>query len=418
MKNLRIQNVMSILLRALDYIDVRLVDHGQRVAYIVYKMLQLENSYSEKEKQEICLATALHDIGAYKTEEIDNMVKFESDDVWEHAIYGYLFIKNMSPLSKWAEAILYHHLDFNKHSKIKSSRLKLAGMIHMADRVDLLLPNIKNLIDVDFLCGYKKTKFSDEIVELFIEANRKFEIEKHIKDGSYLEELKNFISSMDYNEKILLDYIKMIAYSIDFRSETTVSHVITTVSISVELGKLLGLNEEELQKILLGAYLHDIGKIATPLEILEKPGSLTNEELKIMRNHIIMTENILAGRICDDILQIAYRHHEKMDGRGYPQGLTGDQLTISERIVAVADIISALTGKRSYKDSFDKETIIDILQRQSENGKLSSDVVAASIQNYDSIMKSTQEKCKVTLEMYQNIRFEFDQKLKEFGEWK
>lgn len=409
---------MSILLRALDYIDVRLVDHGQRVAYIVYKMLQLENSYSEKEKQEICLATALHDIGAYKTEEIDNMVKFESDDVWEHAIYGYLFIKNMSPLSKWAEAILYHHLDFNKHSKIKSSRLKLAGMIHMADRVDLLLPNIKNLIDVDFLCGYKKTKFSDEIVELFIEANRKFEIEKHIKDGSYLEELKNFISSMDYNEKILLDYIKMIAYSIDFRSETTVSHVITTVSISVELGKLLGLNEEELQKILLGAYLHDIGKIATPLEILEKPGSLTNEELKIMRNHIIMTENILAGRICDDILQIAYRHHEKMDGRGYPQGLTGDQLTISERIVAVADIISALTGKRSYKDSFDKETIIDILQRQSENGKLSSDVVAASIQNYDSIMKSTQEKCKVTLEMYQNIRFEFDQKLKEFGEWK
>ena len=418
MKNLRIQNVMSILLRALDYIDVRLVDHGQRVAYIVYKMLQLENSYSEKEKQEICLATALHDIGAYKTEEIDNMVKFESDDVWEHAIYGYLFIKNMSPLSKWAEAILYHHLDFNKHSKIKSSRLKLAGMIHMADRVDLLLPNIKNLIDVDFLCGYKKTKFSDEIVELFIEANRKFEIEKHIKDGSYLEELKNFISSMDYNEKILLDYIKMIAYLIDFRSETTVSHVITTVSISVELGKLLGLNEEELQKILLGAYLHDIGKIATPLEILEKPGSLTNEELKIMRNHIIMTENILAGRICDDILQIAYRHHEKMDGRGYPQGLTGDQLTISERIVAVADIISALTGKRSYKDSFDKETIIDILQRQSENGKLSSDVVAASIQNYDSIMKSTQEKCKVTLEMYQNIRFEFDQKLKEFGEWK
>ncbi|MBR0596978.1 HD-GYP domain-containing protein [Sinanaerobacter chloroacetimidivorans] len=417
MKDFNISSVLSILSRALDCIDERLIDHGNRVAYMVYKMMQADGSYSDEDMREICITTALHDIGAFKTEEIDNMAVFESMDVWEHSIYGYLFIKNMTPLRKWAELVLYHHLDFEKYPSIESEILKLADMIHLSDRMDIVLYSREILINADFFSIYQSNKFSKDVISLFLEANRKYEIEKHIRDGSYMKELQSFVSEMDYDENTLLDYIKMIAYSIDFRSETTVSHVITTVSISVALGIIFGLDEEELKKIRLGAYIHDIGKIATPLEILEKPGSLTNDELIIMRNHIVDTKKILEGRISSEILEIAYRHHEKMDGSGYPECLMGEELTLSERIVAVADIMSALTGKRSYKDSFDKETVIDILRRQGEKGKLCGDVVQAAIVFYDSIMKRANDNSKKTFEMYRNIRQEFDDKLNRVGAW-
>lgn len=94
--NLNLSQVLSILLRALDHIDERLVDHGHRVAYLVYKMMQADGAFCRQDMQEICIIASLHDIGAYKTEEIDQMMRFESEDVFDHAIYGYLFLKHMS----------------------------------------------------------------------------------------------------------------------------------------------------------------------------------------------------------------------------------------------------------------------------------------------------------------------------------
>lgn len=415
MNQINSKNVVTILVRALNSIDSRLVDHGYRVSYIVYKMMKQDGTYCKKDIQELAILAMLHDIGAYKTEEIDNMVGFESEDVWEHSIYGYLFMKHMTPLYKWSEVLLYHHLDFNKHSKIKSDKMQLADMMHLADRIDIMLQGSKKFIDIDLIREYKDKKFSAKTIELFITTNGKFNLEQHLKDGTYMEELMQVLTGLDYDEATLLEYIKMIAYAIDFRSETTVSHVITTVSISVELGKLLGLNKDELKKILLGAYLHDIGKIATPLEILEKPGRLTKEEFLIMKDHINMTREILEDRISKEILQIAYRHHEKMDGSGYPQNLTGDQLTESERIVVVADIMSALTGKRSYKESFDKEMVIEILLRQRDEGKICYDVTEAAVSNYDNIMENTEANCKEIIDIYKNIRFEFNRILKKAG---
>ncbi|MDD3169644.1 MAG: HD domain-containing protein [Eubacteriales bacterium] len=384
--NLSTSQVMKILLRALDHIDVRLVDHGHRVAYIVYKMMQADGSYSEKEMQEICIVAALHDIGAYKTEEIDQMVQFESVHVFDHSIYGYLFLKHMSPLRKWAEVILYHHFNYGMYWHPDRKHLKIADMIHLADRVDIMLQNGAENLSLEAISRKQNLRFSKTTMELFQKAGERYDLNGDIKNGSYLNELVELISTAEYNEETLLEYIKMIAYSIDFRSETTVSHVITTVSISRELGKLFGLNDHELKKIQLGAYLHDIGKIATPLAILEKPGGLTHEEMLVMREHIETTGEILRGRIHDEILKIAYRHHEKIDGSGYPNHLKADELKLSERIVAVADMMSALTGKRSYKESFPKETVIEIMEKQKETGKLCGRVIDSAIRHYDHIM--------------------------------
>lgn len=415
---LNIHQVMDILLRALDHIDVRLVDHGHRVAYIVYKMLQADGSYSEREIQEICIVAALHDIGAYKTEEIDHMMRFESANVFDHSIYGYLFLKHMSPLRKWAEVVLYHHMNYDMYQHLDRKHLQIADMIHLADRVDIMLQKNEQSLSFEEMARQQNLRFGTHTIELFRKAGELHDLNGNIKNGTYLNELMDFGTTVEYSEERLLEFIRMIAYSIDFRSETTVSHVITTVCISMELGKLFGLNENDLKKIQLGAYLHDIGKISTPLKILEKPGGLTDKEMLIMKEHIDVTKKILKGRIHDDVLEIAYRHHEKIDGSGYPQRLKADKLTLSERIVAVADMMSALTGKRSYKKSFPKAAVIEIMQNQKDAEKLCGLVLDSAIRHYDNIMESSNENIVMVTDMYDRISKEFHLIKKRFEELK
>ncbi len=406
--NLGIIRVLSILLRALDYIDVRLVDHGQRVAYMVYKMMQVDGTLDEHEMKEICIVAALHDIGAYKTEEIDHMMDFEINQVFDHSIYGYLFLKYLSPLSKWADLVLYHHTNYRDHEKILFEHLNISDMFHLADRMDILLQSTGKLPTAKELYAQADSRFGKDTIRIFLEANRRYDLSGSIMDGQYLTELANFVSDASFHEDTLLDFFKMVGFSIDFRSETTVSHVISTVCISTALAELLEVDDDEKKSIQLGAYLHDIGKISTPLEILEKKGGLSEAEMTIMRSHIEVTRQILEGRIHEDVLQIAYRHHEKMDGSGYPNRLKGNALSLPQRIVAVADVMSALSGKRSYKDSFPKSKIIDILFKQKVQGKLCGSVIDVALAHYDAIMEKNGIQALQNLNIYHKIRSEFN----------
>jgi putative nucleotidyltransferase with HDIG domain len=401
--SLNFSQVMSVLLKALDQIDERLVNHGRRVAYIVYKMMRADGSYTEKDMQEICILAALHDIGAYKTEEIDQMMRFESENAYDHSIYGYLFFKYMSPLGKLAEAILYHHFNYASFPARAGNNKDAALMIHLADRMDVLLRNGKPWPDAGEALGQHAAMFGEAMAELFRRADGQFKIEENIKNGAYSDELMNFLSTAEFEEETMLDFIRMIAYAIDFRSEFTASHMIATASISMELGKLFELDREQLKKLRLGACLHDIGKISTPPGILEKNGALTAEEMRIMRKHVETTGRILRGHIPEDIFQIAFRHHEKLDGSGYPCRLRAEQLTLSDRILAVADQISALAGKRSYKEGFPKETVIEILRQQKDEGKLCGRVTDCAIHSYDAIMDSSKKNIGAITEMHSRI---------------
>jgi len=407
---------MSILLKALDQIDIRLVNHGRRVAYIIMKMMQADGSYSPKHMHEITILAALHDIGAYAKDEIDQMMLFESDSVYDHSINGYLFFKYMSPLEEWADAILYHHMDYESYPPGHAGEHRdVAAMIYLADRMDILFRNGEPWLDTEEIREQQAIRFGNTAVELFWEADKKFRIGEKLRNGTYMDELAAFLSTEDYSEDMLLDYIRMIAYTIDFRSEFTASHTITTASISLELGKLLGMDEEELKKIQLGAYLHDIGKIATPPEILGKKGALTSEEMRIMRKHVETTGKIIKGCTDEDVFRIAFRHHEKMDGSGYPEQLRAEQLTMSDRIVAVADQISALVGKRSYKESFPKEKVLEILRQQMDGGKLCGSVTEQAIRHYDAILETSKKNIGVIAEQYNRFSEEFKKLKMSFG---
>ena len=166
----------------------------------------------------------------------------------------------------------------------------------------------------------------------------------------------------------------------------------------------MGLGAKELQSLYYGALLHDLGKVAIPLDILESPGRLEEKDMRVMRAHVRITEMILSGLVDEEVLEIAARHHEKLDGTGYHKGLTEKDLTLPQQIAAVADMLSALYGKRSYKDSFDSGKIRKILQEDADNHKISKQTVDCLMEHYDEVIEKYEEQKDETIGLYLSIK--------------
>lgn len=376
--------IVEIVRCALSKIDPRLMEHGERVGYIAAKICEQSESRSDINLSKLFILCVLHDIGAYKTDEIDDMVRFETEAQFDHSLYGYLFIKNTIHLSEYAEAVLYHHTDYSSKVMKTCPCAAYAQLIYLADRADILMNSGKG--DLSAIRAHSGSKFSPEFVDALFRAEEKYGMSKKIADGSYIETVNELISSVEISGFETMDYLKLLVYAMDFRSPYTVTHTADTTIISVETGKLMALSEHELQSLYLGAFLHDIGKIAIPHSILEKPGELTAKEYAAVQKHITEGENILRGVVNDEICDIALRHHEKLDGSGYFRGLTAEQLTLPQRILAVADIMSALTQQRSYKEAYPKDKVIGILRGMRDSGKLCPRVIDTVCENYDTII--------------------------------
>lgn len=400
-------NTLNIIKKTLDNVDKRLIDHGERVGYIIYKLMEYEGGHTYKEMMDDFVVGLVHDIGAYKTEEIDDMVEFELTNVWEHSIYGYLFLCKLSPMQEKAESVLFHHLNYNEYKKFNVKNEHKAGMLKLADRIDVSLTkcnfNIENILQTK----NRDTMFSAKMLDLFRDSNERYGIIENLQNGTYQQELEAITKNIHFTEKEKKDYLRMIAYSIDFRSEFMVLHTVTTVLISTTIGKHMGFSQNELTKLYFGSLLHDIGKVSTPVEILEKDGALTDEEMTIMKNHVVVSGEILGEYLNSDIYKIAVRHHEKIDGTGYPLGLSGIDLSLSEKIVAVADIMSALTRKRSYKEAYDYKKTIKILEEMRDYHKICPLVTNMVVNNYDLIMAEAEESSKEVMDIYQKIQKDY-----------
>lgn len=403
------KSLFEIIRRACNCVDPRLMDHGFRVAYIVSRIVRAMNVTDETKIRDSCMLALLHDVGAYKTEEISQMVQFETENVWNHSVYGSLFIKYFSPLQAFSEVILYHHTPWEKLEKAEgvSSEVKmLAQIINIADRIDIYMemnPDTRELCE-QRIKKEKGRKFAPGLVDLVIENDLVRPAEISADDNKVF----NFIMGEEpLTQEEITEYLKMLIYTIDFRSRHTVTHTVTTASISSEIAKRMNLDDEYQNKIMCGALLHDVGKIGIPVEILEFPGKLSPQAMKIMRGHVEITEQIFGGVIDDTVQQIALRHHEKMDGSGYPLGLKGEELSVGERIVAIADIVSALAGTRSYKQAYPKDRIVNIIAGLKEENKIDARIADIMISQYDEIMDETAVRCRPVMERYQRIQDDY-----------
>ncbi len=144
--------------------------------------------------------------------------------------------------------------------------------------------------------------------------------------------------------------ISALSHSLEAKDTYTGGHTDRVAEIAVALARRLGFQGTELDAIAIGALLHDVGKISIPETILHKPGPLDNDEWTVMKRHPVVSEFILSGAdLSPIVLQIARSTHERIDGRGYPDGLAGDEIPLPARIVLVADAFDALTTHRPYR---------------------------------------------------------------------
>lgn len=128
-------------------------------------------------------------------------------------------------------------------------------------------------------------------------------------------------------------------------------------------GHDIGIRGEDLQKITVGTFLHDAGKAQIPLSILDKPGKLDADEFRIIQQHPVLSRKILSRQedLHPDVIAMAASHHEKLDGTGYPDGLSGGQISDIVRLTAISDVYSALVEERSYKRGMSNEKAFDIM---------------------------------------------------------
>jgi HD-GYP domain-containing protein (c-di-GMP phosphodiesterase class II) len=151
------------------------------------------------------------------------------------------------------------------------------------------------------------------------------------------------------------------------RSKETGNHVKRVAEFSYVIALSLGMPHEEAELLKMASPMHDIGKVAIPDEVLKKPGKLTEEEFEIMKSHTDIGYGLLKNssrRILKTASIVAYEHHEKWNGRGYPQGLKGENIHIYGRITAIADVFDALGSDRVYKKAWELDRILNLFKEE------------------------------------------------------
>ncbi len=189
------------------------------------------------------------------------------------------------------------------------------------------------------------------------------------------------------NNLLIKDLFEIMNEVLANRDLSTYKHTLRVAQIAKAVGVELHLSDEELTILELGCLVHDIGKTAIPDDVLLKPDLFNDQDRRIMEYHPLIGAKLFAPRLHDDrITNIILRHHERLDGSGYPQGLLAAEIDQLSRIAAVADEFEALTSKRPYKTAFSVTTAIGILQYEAERGTLDNDVVNGLSRIADSLV--------------------------------
>jgi HAMP domain-containing protein len=194
------------------------------------------------------------------------------------------------------------------------------------------------------------------------------------------EQIAKLARAAEENRELFVGTVKALAAAIDGKDKYTRGHSERVSRISVAIGKRMGMEAEELETLRISALLHDVGKIAIDDSILKKPSALTDAEFDIMKTHPQKGYKIMSQiPAMKEFLPGMYMHHEMVNGQGYPQGLTGDQIPLQAKIVSVADTFDAMTIDRPYQKGMELQPALERL-RSFVGTRYQSDVVEALVE--------------------------------------
>jgi HD-GYP domain-containing protein (c-di-GMP phosphodiesterase class II) len=197
--------------------------------------------------------------------------------------------------------------------------------------------------------------------------------------GKIEEQIANLAKAAEENRELFVGTVKALAAAIDGKDKYTRGHSERVARISVAIGRQMNLPADELERLRISALLHDVGKIAIDDNILKKPASLTEEEFEIMKTHPKAGYKIMSQiPAMAPYLPGMYMHHEMVNGKGYPQGLTGDEIPLQAKIVSVADTFDAMTIDRPYQKGMELGAALERI-RSLVDSRYQHDVVEALV---------------------------------------
>ena len=404
-------NICDTICEEIALIDKRPIDHGERTAYILYKMLQYAGEYEAYEIAEFCFIAKLHDIGAYITEDLNSSLRYEYKESVRHSVAGFLFFKYLTPYEKLAKIILYHHSDYNQTENIQYKYKDIAMFLHVAETTDIYQKAMGSTFSLDILNKYAGIKYSKRSLNLLKEAQEKEGILQKLSDGSYLEELEKSQKYLLLNKEDRKKLLRMMMYCMEFYGELASVDVVTCVAICEELAKKLTLSEEDANILYYAAVVHDLGMLSIPKEIINLPRKLQKDEIELVRSHVQKTQDVIEGKFNTEIVRTALAHHERLDGSGYPKGLHGEQMTYPMVILQVADMATGLLGKRTFRKSLEIQDVCLVLQNEVKRGKLQSHVVDTFVENAIEIMTNVEEHKKKIYGLHDKMYQQYDQTL-------
>lgn len=385
-------NMLLCLTNSVDLVAPEISNHHQQVAYLSYRLAEQMNLPLE-EQRDILIGSMLHDIGALTVKERLDLIEEEPVTVNSHAFRSAKLLEEFHPFKGISEIVRYHHVpwDHSNGKKYKGENVPLSShLLYLADRTCVLIdknndiltqvPHILSRIQLK-----KESHFMPQAAETLTDLSKFEHIWLTLTSKAPLDYIPAHISNlMDLDLDDLISVSRMFSRIIDFRSHFTATHSAGVAKIAEKLGELAGFSQNECKMLLIAGYLHDLGKLAIDNTLLEKPSALTEKEFDIIRSHTFHTYQLL--NVSEDLQIInkwASFHHEKLNGQGYPFHLKGENIPLGSRIMAVADIFTAITEHRPYRQGMKREQAIHVLEAMVKDGSICPIVVSILLENFN-----------------------------------
>lgn len=397
------RNMINLVYETMRVMNIGAAHHSMRVSYIMAKLLECRGVYEKYEIADFMILAMMHDIGAYKTDDVRKQLTYEAKNPLPHSVYGYLFLKYLSPFEEQSRMILYHHMDYAKTKDLDYRYRFELEILKVAEMMDIWYKAFGDKFEYSMIDKYSGTKFDPRAVELFKKALEKDDFFEKIKNDSFQEEFDQYLDYVLLSDNEKEKYLKMLMYFTGLRNETMVSETIATIAVSRELVRKLKLSENDKNEIYYAALLHDIGMLAIPSQLVDAPRSLNEEEKNLIKTHVEIMEKMLEGKISESIIKIAAAHHERFDGSGYPKALKASYMSSKDAILQLSEYVVNAMEEKPYRRAYTRQEIIDSLNTGIISGKYDAIVADTFMKNYDDIMDLAADKANAALVTYQKL---------------
>ena len=383
MRSSRLFDLLMGFSRALDMVSPVLAGHHLRVAFLGQALAErLRLSHSTRKY--MLMASMLHDIGAIPLKSDTRDLIFEHNK-GQHCRAGWAFCKTAGLPRPVCDMVLHHHTEWCSYDNDSQNALP-ANCIYLADRLDVAL-RTRNAPDLRHICASlqaKQREYAPACLAALNSLADDADLVARLNSPQRMQEhLASIFGSVILGPVQLVDLCGLFSQTIDSKSPFTATHSLGVAHTARMLLKLSRMADtDDLTTMFIAGLLHDIGKLAIPLEILEKPSALDPEELAQIQQHAETSLDLLGsipGFTC--VCEWGGRHHERLDGTGYPHGIRAASLSLPMRIIAVADVFTALTEDRPYRAGMPLAEAMRIIESMAELSYLDVNVVALLADN-------------------------------------